>query len=54
MANTVAGIVGNLKRLSKTISDKPTMLAVQDVENKILEIDTRLSDIERRLKAGGL
>lgn len=49
-----AGILINIKRLAKTIIEPKTRDAVLDLENKILELDSRLVDAERRLKAGGL
>lgn len=54
MTTLIAGVRLNLKRLAKTITDDKTRYAVIDIENKLLEIDTRLVDLERRVKLGGL
>lgn len=51
---TIAGARASLKRIAKTIVDTKTRDAVLDVENKLLEVDLRLTDLERRVKVGGL
>jgi len=54
MANTIAGLSQQLKKLSPTITDSSTKLAIQNLENKIQELDSRLTDLERRAKAGNI
>lgn len=50
---TVAGKSRPLVRLSSTVKDKALADALRVIEDKIEELDTRLFDAERRLKAGG-
>lgn len=51
---TVAGLSRALRRLARTVSDPKTKEALLALEEKVMELDTRLTDTERRLKAGGL
>lgn len=53
MANT-AGISQALRKLARTVKDTNTRDALIAIEIKIDELDTRLTDTERRLKVGGL
>lgn len=49
-----AGTQRPLKRLSSTIKDKDLQRAIIALEDKIEELDRRLTDAEKRLKDGGL
>lgn len=52
---TVAGTVHQpVRRLSQGVQDPVTQRAVRAVEDKLVEMEARLTDAERRLKAGGL
>jgi hypothetical protein len=51
---TVAGAKLSLPRLSQGIKDPTLARAVRALEDKVSELDVRLTDAERRLKAGGL
>lgn len=42
------------RQMYNSIVDMPTKLAMQNAELKLIELDTRLTDVERRLKVGGL
>lgn len=50
----VAGTTTALRRVSPGIADKVLREAVRLLEDKIIELDRRLADAERRLAAGGL
>jgi hypothetical protein len=43
-----------VRRLAQGIDDPVTQRAVRTVEDKLVELEARLTDAERRLKAGGL
>lgn len=49
-----AGPSRPLKRLSGTLKDKDLARAVQALEDKIEELDSRLAATEKRLADGGL
>lgn len=51
---SVAGQSKPLKAGSKTVGDELTRRAILALEDKVNELDTRLKDAERRLKAGNL
>ncbi len=51
---TVAGLSRPLRRLSDTVSDPKVRAALVELEVKMQELDQRLLDAEKRLKAGGL
>jgi hypothetical protein len=51
---TIAGLNQNLRRLASTVTDEVTRKVLTEIENKVLELNTRLTDIEKRVKAGGL
>lgn len=51
---TVAGQSLALRRMSQAIADKVVKEAVRLLEDKVIELDRRLADAERRLAAGGL
>lgn len=53
MANS-AGPSRPLKRLSSTVKDKELRRAIEVLEDKIEELDTRLLAAEKRLADGGL
>lgn len=54
MTTTIAGIRQNLKKLGRVVKDQATRDSLIDIENKVQELDLRVTDTERRLKAGGL
>jgi hypothetical protein len=54
MASNTAGISQALRKLARTVKDINTQNALIAIEIKIEELDIRLADTERRLKAGGL
>jgi hypothetical protein len=51
---TIAGARQALVRLSHAVKDPESRRAVQALETKLDELDRRLTDVERRLSAGGL
>jgi hypothetical protein len=51
---TTAGVSRPLRRLSDTIADPKLRAVIVELEVKVTELDQRLFDAERRLKAGGL
>lgn len=54
MAATTAGISKSLRKLGRTVTDINTKTALIAIEDKITELDIRLTNVELRLKAGGL
>lgn len=51
---TVAGTRQPVQRLSQGIKDQLLSRAVRALEDKLEELDKRLTDAERRLAAGSL
>lgn len=50
----VAGISRALRRLGRQVKDPMTRDALIAIEEKVLELDLRMADLERRVKTGGL